>query len=131
VSGATSTPQTITFPTEGQFVWYGTIANVVSAAGAILFGSDQFTFDQMPQGPMLLIREGQNGKTFARHARVAGGPQEGFAPVANICGTGQRPFLLPFPVFFNPSDFIEAQLFNGFSVTVGLQLTLIGWKLTQ
>lgn len=130
-SGAFSALQTMTFPMEGQFVWYGTEAVTVTAAGAVVIQNDGTIYDLQPQAQMIRFRTGQNKKTFARHRITATATQfEGFAPVASICGTGQRPFILPFPVFFNPSDYLEIAFFNGGAVSVGLQLTLLGWKLT-
>lgn len=129
--GATSALQTLTMPMEGQFVWYATAALMVTQAGAVALTVDQYDDDgSPPQSPLLLIRNGQNGKLFAKPA-PPDGTLKGFVPVCNITGIGVRPFVLPFPVFFNPADYLEIQFRNGASVALGLQLTFLGWKLTQ
>lgn len=131
-AGATSPEQTLAFPMEGQFVWWGSAAVVIASdAGTIIIQTDNTTFELQPQLPTLLIRNGQNGRLYARHRKaLATDDPSGFAPIASIAGTGSRPYILPFPVFFNPADFLVFQLFNGFAIPISLQFTLLGWKLT-
>lgn len=131
-AGAVSPLQTITMPMEGQFVWYGTSALMVNAAGVVQLTLNQFDRDgSPPQSPMVLLRDGQNAKTFARHKNPAPSNLSGWVPVCNVTGIGVRPYLLPFPLFFNPADFLELSFYNGTSGPLGLQLTFLGWKLTQ
>jgi len=130
-AGSTSSVQTITFPDSSQFVWYASAAMILNAAGVVQFQNDAAGDSLLPQAPMVLIRDGQNGKTYARSKRFVATREEGFAPVASICGTGERPFVLPFPITLNPSDFLELQFFNGFGpVAFSMHLTFLGWKLT-